>query len=294
MNTFSAPPVMTMPANTSGTDFVVGDLHGCFQLLDALLIQVRFDPARDRLFSVGDLIDRGPDSLACLQLLQEPWFFAVAGNHEAMLGDFFEDYALDSALPQPELDSWFNTGKVTHLNPDMLERKFSFLYNGGEWVKAYYEPGRQRMATEFDAALQNVFRLPKVIIVGEGQSRFQVVHAELVAMPRPDQEERVWLDADLDHWGNGLPIPEHTLEHLQWGRSLFSVRNGLPPLPDLHPGLSPTFCGHTIGTGIRKAYAHVCLDTGAFLTQPSYLGMAIDNTFGLTLFDTRQQQSYRS
>ena len=74
-----------IPKNETGQDFVVGDIHGCFdQLMDKLSYE-GFDRTKDRLFSVGDLIDRGPDSLKCLKLLQEPWFLAVRGNHEEML-----------------------------------------------------------------------------------------------------------------------------------------------------------------------------------------------------------------
>lgn len=71
--------------NQTGRDFVVGDIHGCYnQLMDKLTYE-GFDRTRDRLFSVGDLIDRGPDSEKCLSLLQEPWFHMVRGNHEEML-----------------------------------------------------------------------------------------------------------------------------------------------------------------------------------------------------------------
>ncbi len=71
--------------NIIGRDFVVGDIHGCYKLLMNCLKRVGFDPAKDRLFSVGDIIDRGPDSIKCLRLLQEPWFHMVRGNHEEML-----------------------------------------------------------------------------------------------------------------------------------------------------------------------------------------------------------------
>ena len=47
--------------NATGRDFVVGDLHGMFSHLEALLNEVAFDESADRLFSVGDLIDRGPE-----------------------------------------------------------------------------------------------------------------------------------------------------------------------------------------------------------------------------------------
>lgn len=64
--------------------YIVGDLHGCRSLLDEQLTAHNFDNAQDLLIAVGDLIDRGPDSLACLQLLQQPWFRSVRGNHEEM------------------------------------------------------------------------------------------------------------------------------------------------------------------------------------------------------------------
>lgn len=74
------PAYINKCANSLGRDFIVDDLHGCLDLLDIELDRVGFDPAVDRLFSVGDLIDRGPDSMGCLRLLNKPWFFAVRGN----------------------------------------------------------------------------------------------------------------------------------------------------------------------------------------------------------------------
>ena len=58
--------------------WLMGDLHGCFALLMARLRRLRFDPA-DLLISVGDLIDRGPQSADCLGLLRSRWFRPCAG-----------------------------------------------------------------------------------------------------------------------------------------------------------------------------------------------------------------------
>lgn len=77
--------LVALAENTAGRDFVVGDIHGQYDSLMAALDAVGFDEASDRLISVGDLIDRGPDSMKCLNLLYKPWFHAVLGNHE----DFF-------------------------------------------------------------------------------------------------------------------------------------------------------------------------------------------------------------
>jgi serine/threonine protein phosphatase 1 len=71
--------------NTKGTDYFVGDLHGCYSLLMEHLAYNDFDVKRDRLFSVGDLIDRGDENEQCLYLLNNDWFFAVQGNHEDMM-----------------------------------------------------------------------------------------------------------------------------------------------------------------------------------------------------------------
>ncbi|MBF8742994.1 metallophosphoesterase [Pseudomonas guariconensis] len=71
-------------ANTRGRDLAVGDIHGHFARLQQCLDTVGFDPSVDRLFSVGDLVDRGPDSAQALEWLAQPWFHAVQGNHEAL------------------------------------------------------------------------------------------------------------------------------------------------------------------------------------------------------------------
>ena len=72
------------PLNERGRDFAVGDIHGCFSKLQARLDAIGFDPAVDRLFSVGDLVDRGPENGAVLEWLARPWFHAVMGNHDDM------------------------------------------------------------------------------------------------------------------------------------------------------------------------------------------------------------------
>ena len=77
--------LQTFQPNTLGADYVVGDLHGMYDLLLDALAKVNFNTDRDRCFSVGDLVDRGPDSEKCLNLIHQPWFFAVKGNHEEIL-----------------------------------------------------------------------------------------------------------------------------------------------------------------------------------------------------------------
>lgn len=77
--------IKRLKRNTKGRDLIVGDVHGNFSKLRAALDAVGFSPdAGDRLISVGDLVDRGPESDDVLDWLREPWFHAVLGNHEDM------------------------------------------------------------------------------------------------------------------------------------------------------------------------------------------------------------------
>src|SRR3546814_9235683 len=75
-------PFLRVPANPAGRDVAVGDIHGHFSRLRQALDEFGFDPAHDRLFSVGDLVDRGHESESFMQWLDQPWFYTVQGNHE--------------------------------------------------------------------------------------------------------------------------------------------------------------------------------------------------------------------
>lgn len=107
------PPVLKLPKNTKGRDFVVGDIHGAFDLLDKALEEVGFDPAKDRLISVGDLIDRGKNSRRCLDYLEQPWFYALRGNHE----DIF-------------MDMCYKDGRL-----NIAKANFNARRNGAGWLK---------------------------------------------------------------------------------------------------------------------------------------------------------------
>ncbi|CAN7658323.1 metallophosphoesterase [Trinickia sp. LjRoot230] len=139
----SSPIVCRHAANTAGRDFVVGDLHGCVDALRYLLREIEFDGTRDRLFSVGDLIDRGSQSEEALTLLDKPWFYAVLGNHEEALCLVAEGSMRRSW--------WYGIG--------------------GEWAEGLPNETLQRYA-------QRLRTLPLVRVVGTGLRRFNIVHAE--------------------------------------------------------------------------------------------------------------------
>lgn len=94
-------------ANQEGRDFAVGDIHGHFIRVQRDLDDMGFDPSRDRLFCVGDLVDRGPHSLLALEWLDQPWFFAVQGNHEALAIDHVRGRQLDYSMYVDSGGGWF-------------------------------------------------------------------------------------------------------------------------------------------------------------------------------------------
>ena len=112
-------PVLRFKENLQGQDYVVGDPHGSFDLLEEGLKVIRFDRSRDRLFSIGDNIDRGEDSARTLQYLDQSWFYSLRGNHEDELLCLYEDS--ESYPPEPVVeyhayhfggDWWLETDKV--------------------------------------------------------------------------------------------------------------------------------------------------------------------------------------
>lgn len=77
--------IRKLPYRETGRVFVIGDLHGRLDLLQKEMKAVDFDEQTDRIVAVGDLIDRGDQSRECLELLFEPYFFSVMGNHEELM-----------------------------------------------------------------------------------------------------------------------------------------------------------------------------------------------------------------
>lgn len=115
--------VERFPANRSGRDYVCGDIHGGWPLLERALSQHGFDSSADRLFCVGDLIDRGEESARFPEYLDAPWFHAVLGNHEqmALRAWFGED-------PEAQALWWMNGGGwVLDLDRDSARRDIGRL-----------------------------------------------------------------------------------------------------------------------------------------------------------------------
>ncbi|WP_304161984.1 bis(5'-nucleosyl)-tetraphosphatase (symmetrical) ApaH [Lonsdalea britannica] len=111
--------------------YLVGDVHGCFVELEALLAQVSFDPERDTLWLTGDLVARGPDSLRVLRFVRSLGSSVrmVLGNHDLHLLAVYAGISrhktkdrLEALLAAPDIDdliNWLRRQPVLQVDEDL-------------------------------------------------------------------------------------------------------------------------------------------------------------------------------
>lgn len=83
--------IQTFSRNTKGVDYAIGDIHGCYRHLEKQLERIGFNKKVDRLFTAGDLVDRGPENEWVLDWLGQPFFHASSGNHELFIKKLYRD-----------------------------------------------------------------------------------------------------------------------------------------------------------------------------------------------------------
>lgn len=145
--------------------YAIGDIQGCYDPLRRLLDLLRFDPAADCLWLVGDLVNRGPHSVEVLRLLRglDERVVAVLGNHDLTLlavvagqvkpkrKDTF--HSILDAPDRDELLNWLRWRPLLHHDPAL---GFTMVHAGlpPQWDLAL----AQRCAAEVEAVLRG----PKV------------------------------------------------------------------------------------------------------------------------------------
>lgn len=108
--------------------YVIGDIQGCYKALKKLLEKVSFAPGKDKLWCVGDLVNRGPRSLETLKYLQDidDSIQIVLGNHDLHFIAIHEGCApartkdtfakLLDARECDELSNWLRNKSLAHFD----------------------------------------------------------------------------------------------------------------------------------------------------------------------------------
>ncbi|HHF7344645.1 TPA: symmetrical bis(5'-nucleosyl)-tetraphosphatase [Legionella feeleii] len=113
-------------------DYVIGDVQGCYEPLQRLLAHVDFDEKVDRLWFVGDLVNRGPESLAVLRFIKNLPLSAriTLGNHDLhLLGKLFGGHPWSNhddtlhdilvASDGEELGHWLRQQSILYHEPEL-------------------------------------------------------------------------------------------------------------------------------------------------------------------------------
>ena len=119
--------------------YAIGDIQGCYEPLRRLLDRIAFDPSKDRLWFVGDLVNRGPDSLACLRFVRslDEQADVVLGNHDLHLLARAEGETrsarkdnLDDILTAPDRDDLLDWLRHRPLMHQDTKKGFAMVHAG--------------------------------------------------------------------------------------------------------------------------------------------------------------------
>lgn len=236
--------------NATGRVFFIGDLHGHYDAFVEACQRVGFRPDQgDIVVSTGDLIDRGPDNLRCLELLNEPWFYAVQGNHEELA-----------------------TTYLKHPGCEPLRRNWAM--NGGRWFGKLPTVKKARaqhlLLTVVDAlpfALE--VRMPNGLSYGVLHAEPPVLDwARLPGMLESDDNRvyATWSRKRIRHLEaqmNSGTTPDRRIQHVE--------------------NIDAVISGHTIMKNGHSVWGNCFyIDSGAFLGNPLTMLSDTDIERGLT------------
>lgn len=246
--------------------YAVGDIQGCNTEFRQLLELMRFDPATDRLWLVGDLVNRGPDSLGVLRQVKSLGEAAITvlGNHDlhllavaAGVAELHRNDTLNDILHAPDRDellAWLRNQRLLHVEGERV------LVHAGllpQWSVAQ----AQQLAHEVEAALR-----------GKHSHEF----LEHMYGNRPDH----WRD-DLSGYKR-LRIITNAFTRMRictaQGEMEFKFKGEVGDIPQ---GYMPWFdvpnrasadatiiCGHWSALGLKVTPQAIALDTGCLWGGP--------------------------
>ncbi len=240
--------------------YAIGDLQGCYQPLQKLLRQIRFEVTKDVLWFVGDLVNRGEDSLACLRFVKNLGDRAVTvlGNHDLHLLCVAEGVAtayrgdtLDAILRAPDRDellAWLRRQPLMH-----SEHGYTMVHAGllPQW--------------SVDQALRLAREVERAIRADHYREFFSVMYGN-----QPDR----WSDTLTGH--DRLRVITNVMTRLRFctadGRMEFDHKGEIEnapaeffpwfEAPNRQSAQQPLICGHWSALGLRVEKNLIALDSG--------------------------------
>lgn len=200
--------------------YAIGDLQGCFLTLETLLTKIGFSRSRDRLWFVGDLVNRGQGSLECLRFIKalRDRAVAVLGNHDLHLLAVAEGFGrsgrndtLAPILNAPDRDDlllWLRERPMIH-----ADGQFVMVHAGllPQWDFEF----AMTLAHEVENALRGKsFRSLLAILYGNepdlwnddlaGADRYRIIINAMTRMRAVTNDARI----DLEFMGEPVNLPE--------------------------------------------------------------------------------------
>ena len=139
--------------------YAIGDLQGCFTAFQRLIDLIRFDPSQDKLWLVGDIVNRGPDSLSLLRYIKQAGdaIVMVLGNHDLHLlmvaAGIAKNHPSDTIQPildapdRDELLHWLRQQKLFY-----SEGRYAMVHAG--LLPSWSISQAEQLAREVESALR--------------------------------------------------------------------------------------------------------------------------------------------
>lgn len=240
--------------------YAMGDLQGCFTAFQRLIDHIQFDPAADKLWLVGDIVNRGPDSLSLLRHIKQAGsaMIMVLGNHDLHLlmvaAGIAKQHPSDTIHPildapdRDELLHWLRQQKLFH-TADQYAMVHAGLLPSWSIVQA------EQLAREVEHALRQ----------DDDRELFALMYGN---------EPNYWQDDWTGHVRLRVIINAMTRLRVCTpdGRMNFAFKGDLQSIPS---GYLPWFnlpqrasrqhtviCGHWSALGLHLADNVIALDTG--------------------------------
>lgn len=241
--------------------YAIGDLQGCFHEFQTLLAHIDFNPSRDTLWLVGDLVNRGPDSLACLRFIKqhENSILPILGNHDLHLLAVHHGFA--SSKRQDTLDAILNAPDRAILldwlaaQPLLRQCGDTVIVHAGIWPEWTLETAQQR-AREAEESIRRQPQHFFAHMYGNQPDSDSPKHSEI---------ERLRFTTNVFTRMRTLHTDGSTL---RLNHSFKAPLNQLPP--DLKPWFAiprpmshPIVFGHWSALGLHQEANTTAIDTGA-------------------------------